>query len=85
METLTPGWLFGVLKENNAQLLTQVSAISSAKSSPAPTGAQASGNGVTGDQGMDDAWDEVDLGGRTTHQGDAKHDGTAEGPQWQLG
>jgi len=60
MATLTPGELLGVLKEKNAQLLTQIYAILSANSSPAPTGAQTSGNGVTGDQDMDDAWDEDD-------------------------
>jgi len=60
MATLTPGELLGVLKENNAQLLTQISAIFSANSSPTPTGAQPSGNGVTGDQDMDDAWDNDD-------------------------
>ena len=49
MATLTPGEILGVLKENNAQLLTQISAIFSANSSPAPTGAYSSGNGVTGD------------------------------------
>jgi len=59
MATLT-GELLGVLKENNAQLLTQISAIFSANSSPAPTGAHSSGNGVTGDQDMDDAWDDED-------------------------
>jgi len=52
----------GVLKEKNGQLLTQVSAILSANSSRAPTGAQTSGNGGTGDQDMDDAWDEGDGG-----------------------
>jgi len=60
MATLTPGELLGVLKGNNAQLLTQISAIFSANSSPAPTCAQSSGNGVTGDQDMDDAWDDED-------------------------
>jgi len=62
MVTLTPGERLGVLKENNAQLLTQVSAIFSANSSPAPKGAQTIGNGVTGDQDMDDAWDAEDGG-----------------------
>jgi len=47
--------LLGVLKGNNHQSLTQISAIFSGNSSPAPTGAQTSGNGVTGDQKMDDA------------------------------
>jgi len=60
MATLTPGELLGVLKENSAQLLTQIAAILSANSSPAPTGAQSSRNGVTGDQDMDDAWDADD-------------------------
>jgi len=60
MATLTPGELFGALKENNAQLLTQISAIFSSNSSPAPTGAQSSRNGVTGDQHMHDAWDHED-------------------------
>jgi len=60
MATLTPGELLGVPKENNAQFLMQISAIFSANSSPAPTGAHSSGNGVTGDQDMDDAWDEED-------------------------
>jgi len=60
MATLTPDELLGVLKENNAQLLTQIPAIFSANCSPAPTGAQSSGNGVTGDQDMDDAWDDED-------------------------
>jgi len=54
------GGALGVLKENNAKLLTQISAIFSANRSPAPTGAHSSGNGVTGDQDMDDAWDEED-------------------------
>jgi len=58
MATLTPGGLLVFIKENNAQLLTQISAIFSANSSPAPTGAQTSDNGFTGDQDMDDAWDE---------------------------
>jgi len=57
MATLTPGELLGVLRENKAQLLTHISAIFSGNSSPAPTGAQASGNGVTGDQEMDGVWD----------------------------
>jgi len=48
MAMLTPGELLGGLKENNAQLLTQISAIVRANSSTAPTGAQSSGNGVTG-------------------------------------
>jgi len=60
MATLTPGELLGVPKENKAQLLTQIAAIFSANSSPAPTGAQSSGNGVIGDQDIDDAWDEDD-------------------------
>jgi len=60
MATLTLGSFWGVLRGNNAQLLTQISAILSANSSPAPTGAQTSGNVVTGDQDMDDAWDEDD-------------------------
>jgi len=47
-------------KGGNAQSLAQISAIFSANSSPAPTGAQSSGKGVTGDQDMDDAWDEGD-------------------------
>jgi len=58
LATLTPGELLGGLKENNAQLLTLMSAIFSANSSTAPTGAQSSGNGVTGDQEMDEAWDQ---------------------------
>jgi len=65
MATLTPGGLLVVLKENNARLLTQFSANFSANSSPVSTGAQTSGNGVTGDQDTDDAWDE-DNGGETT-------------------
>jgi len=60
MATFTSGELLGVLQEKNAQLLTQISAIFSANSFPAPTGAQTSGNGVTGDQDMDDPWDEND-------------------------
>jgi len=52
--------LLGVLKENNAQWRTQCSATFSVNSSPAPTVAQNSGNGATGDQYMDDAWDEND-------------------------
>jgi len=56
------GRAFGGFKGNNAQLLTQISAIFSANSSPAPTGAQTSGNGVTGDQDMDDALEEDDGG-----------------------
>jgi len=68
MATITPGELLGVLRENNAHLVTQISAIFSANSSPAPTGAQTSGNGVTGDQDMDDAWDEDD-GGEPTWEG----------------
>jgi len=60
MATLTPGEPLGVVKENDAQLLTQISAIFSANSSPAPTGAQTNGNGVTGDQDMDDALDDDD-------------------------
>jgi len=62
MATLTSGELLGVLEENNTQLLTQIAAIFSANSSPAPTGAQSSGNGVTGDQDMDDACGEDDGG-----------------------
>jgi len=58
MATLSPWELFGVLKENNTQLLTQIPAIFSANSPPAPKGPQSSGNGVTGNQDMDDAWDE---------------------------
>jgi len=60
MATLTAGVLLGVLKENHAQLLTQIYATFSANSSPAPMGAQTSGNGFTGDQDMDGAWDEND-------------------------
>jgi len=60
MAKLTPGELLGVFKENNAQLLTQISAIFSANGSPGPKGTHSSGNGVTGDQDMDDAWDEED-------------------------
>jgi len=47
------GGAFGVLNENNAQFLTQISAIFSASSSPDPTGSQESGNGVTAEQEMD--------------------------------
>jgi len=60
MATFTPGELLVNLKKNNAQLRTQISAILSANSFPAPTGAHSSGNGVTGDQDMDDDWDEED-------------------------
>jgi len=87
MATLTPGELLGVLKEKNAQLLTHISAIFSTNSSPAPTDAQSSGNGVTGDQDMDDAWDEDDGGEPTWEDfppGDVKHDEKAVGPRWQL-
>jgi len=45
------------LKDNNAQYLTQMSAMISADRSPAPTGVQSSGNGDTGDQQMNGAWD----------------------------
>jgi len=55
---VTPVELLGLLKENNAQLLTQISEIFSANSCTDPTGAQSSANGVTGNQDMDDAWDE---------------------------
>jgi len=55
MATLAPGVLLGVLKENNAQLLTQISAVFRDDSSPAPKGAKTSGNELTGDQTMDDA------------------------------
>jgi len=46
-------------------LMTQISALFSASSSPAPTGAQPSGNEVTGDQEMGDAWDDEDGGDPT--------------------
>jgi len=65
MATLTPEEVLGVLKKNNTQSLTQISAIFIANSSPAPTGAQPSGNGVTGDQEVDDAWDDEDGGDPT--------------------
>jgi len=69
MATLTPGEPLGVSKRT----MKQISAILSANSSPAPKGAQSSGNGVTGDEEMDDAWDEddarrTDLGVRATYQ-----------------
>jgi len=60
MATPTPREIFRVLKENNAHLLTQISAIFSANSSPTPKGAQATARRVTGDQGMEEAWDEDD-------------------------
>lgn len=70
----TPGMLFGVFKEKNAQLLTHIPTTFSINSSPAPTGAQTSGRGVAGDEDLDDASDEDDgdeptLGVCTSRQG----------------
>jgi len=89
MATLTPGELLGVSKQNNAQLLTQIAAILSANSSPAPTGAQSSGNRVIGDQDIDDAWDEY-YGEELTWEDiiptrGRDHAGMAVGLRWRIG
>jgi len=89
MATLTPGELLGVLKENNAQVLTQTSAIFSANSPPprrtlnqAATGLPATKTWTT--RGMKTTARK--RPGRTCYPpGDVKHDGTAVGLRWQLG
>jgi len=68
-------------------LLTQISAMISANSSPAPTGVQTSGNGDTGDQEMNDEWDEDDTEEPSWEDvllaRDVKHGGTAQELRWR--